>query len=82
MSDERKQGALDSLRMLAGQRDEIEAEIAKSVAHALNQRATWSEIEKALGYSAAPDNAGTARCSSRSAGGVCVPPMPNDLEPA
>lgn len=49
MSDERKQGALESLRMLAGQRDEIEAEIAKSVAHALNMGANWTQIEAALG---------------------------------
>jgi hypothetical protein len=49
VSDERKRSALDDLAMLAQQRDEIESEIAKGVAHALNERAKWSEIEKALG---------------------------------
>ncbi|BCB82968.1 hypothetical protein [Phytohabitans suffuscus] len=47
MTDERRQAALDSLAMLAQQREEIEAEITAAVAHALNMRATWAQVERA-----------------------------------
>ncbi|BCB82370.1 hypothetical protein GCM10022251_47910 [Phytohabitans flavus] len=47
MSDQRKQVALDDLATLVGQRDELEQEILRAVAHALNTGATWSQVEKA-----------------------------------
>jgi hypothetical protein len=33
--------------MLARQRDEVEQEILRAVAHALNSGATWTQVEKA-----------------------------------
>lgn len=47
MSDQRRQAALDDLAMLARHRDELEQEILRAVAHALNTGATWNQIEKA-----------------------------------
>jgi hypothetical protein len=47
VSDQRRQAALDDLAMLARQRDELEQEILRAVAHALNSGATWTQIEKA-----------------------------------
>jgi hypothetical protein len=47
VSDQRRQAALDDLGMLARQRDELEQEILRAVAHALNTGATWSQVEKA-----------------------------------
>jgi hypothetical protein len=47
VSDQRRQVALDDLTMLARQREELEQEILRAVAHALNSGATWTQIEKA-----------------------------------
>jgi hypothetical protein len=47
MADERRQVALGDLAMLADQREELESEILKAIAHALTMGATWSQVEKA-----------------------------------